>query len=83
MAAVKGAHVWKLAESAGPRVSLDDGLYNLLFTGFESRVDRSRRIVLPVRLTLTSDQNIVQVVHLLLILAVKVGVGAIGAIAAA
>ena len=81
MAAVKGAHVWKIAESTGPRVSLDDGLYNLLFTGFESRVDRSRRIVLPVSVALPSVQNIGQGVHLLLIMAVKVGVGAVGAIA--
>ena len=83
MAAVKGAHVWKLAESAVPRGSLDDGLHDLLFTGFESRVGRSRKIVLPVSLALTSVQNIIQSVHLLLILAVKAGIGAVGAIATA
>lgn len=58
-AAGKGAYVCLTAGAAAPWGSLDGNLHNLLFTGIENRGDRSRRIVLPVNLALTSNQSIV------------------------
>ena len=54
MATVKTTHVWVFAEAAVPRSSFDDSLHDLLFTSFEIRVGKSRRIVLTVALTMTS-----------------------------